>query len=274
MSEDEEIFEEEWEEDETSVLPLDEHPSLLKSAVSHPRIALGGGSLLLSFAVDVAIRFDPFVTVLGLATAVAIGWNGDAVARGMQSLIPGLDQGQVQEDADRFADQLLLDSPLHPDQRPIAKLKRLFRIDESDVVEEAPLPKKGRAKNYQVKDGEEGFTFERIARWLEEGRINDKQFFFLLQRLDTGSAVSDHRNGNGNETQNGRDSASEEAVSPQPSSLRPPGWDAEKIHQIIGAFRATNHLDNSLKALDLSTSQRNRDFAREILKQQGLWKEK
>jgi len=36
----------------------------------------------------------------------------------------------------------------------------------------------------------------------------------------------------------------------------------------------SKHLDNSLQALGLSTAQRNRDFARSILKQQGLWKEK
>ena len=276
MTEDDVIFEEEWEEDETSVVPLDEdeHTSFLTHAMNHPHLTLGGGSLLLSFAVDVAIRFDPFVVVLGLAATVVIGWNGEFLARGMQSLILGADQEQVREDADHFADQLLLDYPMHSDQRPIAKIRRLFRIEEDEVRDVAPPPKRERANNRQTKDEGEGLTFERIATWLEEGRINDKQFFFLLQRLDTESAVSDPRNRNGNEAQNGGEEASLEAVSPPPEPLRPPGWDSEKIHQIIGAFRATNHLDNSLKALDLSTSQRNRDVAREILKQQGLWKEK
>ena len=63
-------------------------------------------------------------------------------------------------------------------------------------------------------------------------------------------------------------------TTPQEGESLPPEWDEEKIQQLVGAYRATNHLDNSLKALGLSTSQRNRDYARELLKQNNLWKDK
>ncbi len=53
-----------------------------------------------------------------------------------------------------------------------------------------------------------------------------------------------------------------------------PGWDQEKFHLLPGAYIALGNIDKSLEALKISTSQRNRDFARERLKQLGLWKEK
>ncbi len=72
--------------------------------------------------------------------------------------------------------------------------------------------------------------------------------------------------------------APEEAVRGQneavtPVSL-PPGWTEEKIALLPGLYRVFEELDSCLKGLEFSTSQRNRDFARDILKQQGLWKEK
>ena len=64
---------------------------LQETAIGHPRIALGGSTLLLSFVVDVAIH-DPFVTVLGLAAAAVIGWKGEDL---MQIFVPDLIKKQL-----------------------------------------------------------------------------------------------------------------------------------------------------------------------------------
>lgn len=68
--------------------------------------------------------------------------------------------------------------------------------------------------------------------------------------------------------------APEAAVSAQMEPLRPLDWDDKKIELLSGFYRVFNSLDKCLQALDLSTSQRNRDFARDMLKKQGLWKDK
>jgi hypothetical protein len=73
-------------------------------------------------------------------------------------------------------------------------------------------------------------------------------------------------------------SASEAAVSGQNSAVTtgrelPPGWDEKKLDMLPGFYLVFNSLDDTLKALQLSTSQKNRDFARNILKQQGVWKD-
>lgn len=280
-SPDEDVEEEDtpdWDEDETALVEVDGHPSPLTYVMDHPHLTLGGGSLLLSFVIDVAVRFDSFAIIVGLGTAAVIGWKGEDLVDGtMKLLVPGSDQAQVQEDADRFASDFLDDYPMHPDQRPISKIRRLFGIDK--VVEALPQKEsdtrnRERAKRSSINQ-EEGLTYARIAEWFEEGRIDDTQFFTLLDRIENPkSAVSRHRNRYRNDDENEAEAASREAVSPQNEPLRPDGWDDEKIHRLTGAFLATNHLDNSLKAIGLSTSQRNRDFARDILKQQGLWKDK
>jgi hypothetical protein len=58
----------------------------------------------------------------------------------------------------------------------------------------------------------------------------------------------------------------------QHEPLRPPEWGDETVKLLIGFFRVLDNLDKSLHALGMSTSQHNRDAARAILKQQGLWK--
>jgi hypothetical protein len=69
-------------------------------------------------------------------------------------------------------------------------------------------------------------------------------------------------------------SASGAAVSGQNTAVTelPSGWDEKKLDMLPGFYIVFNSLDDTLKALQLSTSQKNRDFARNILKQQGVWK--
>jgi DNA segregation ATPase FtsK/SpoIIIE-like protein len=66
---------------------------------------------------------------------------------------------------------------------------------------------------------------------------------------------------------------SEEAVRGQNEAVLPFGWTEKKVDMLPGFYEGLESLDKALKALKLPTSQRNRDFAREILKQQKLWKE-
>jgi hypothetical protein len=69
------------------------------------------------------------------------------------------------------------------------------------------------------------------------------------------------------------EAASEAAVRAQDEAVAyPAGWDHKKVEMLPGFYRVLG-LDKALVALELSTSQRNRDFARSILKQQGVWKE-
>lgn len=76
----------------------------------------------------------------------------------------------------------------------------------------------------------------------------------------------------------GHETASEEAVRGQNEAVTtvtmPDGWTEKKAALVPGLYRVFGDLDDCLKGLEFSTSQKNRDFAREILKQQGLWKEK
>jgi hypothetical protein len=284
------FFDDEQEWDETGVVSQEEDETervsswqnMKLKAINHPHLTLGGGSLVASFVIDVFVRFDPLCVVLGLGAAIAIGWKGDDLMDGtIKLLVPGSDQEQAQEDADRFADQMLEDYPVYADQSAGAKLRRLFHLEEGTIVDALPPKRESIAKKASnkkgnvVETGGEGLTFERIVTWFDEGRIDDVQFFDLLERLDhPKKAVSGNRNGNRNDDENEAEEALEADVSPSMEPLRPPGWDEEKVFQLIGAFLAINHLDNSLKAIGLSTSQRNRDFARETLRQQGLLKEK
>jgi hypothetical protein len=273
---------EDWDwEDETEqeTALLDELPddaslrlqTAMAMAINHPRLSLGTGSLLVSFALDIVVRFDPLVVILGLGAAVTIGFKAEDL---MQAFVPGSDQEQARESADRFADHLLEDYPIHADHSVRAKLRRLFHLEESEVIEAPPRLKGESTKSLPAHNtGGEALTYERICIWLEHHIINDKQFFVLLQRLDEGPKNRDG-NGYGTVDIDEHEEASEEAVSPQNEALRPSGWSEARELQLIGAFLATRHLDNSLKAIGLSTSQRNRDYARGHLKQQGLWEDK
>jgi hypothetical protein len=188
MATDEEFYE----LDEETV-PLEEGgrmQALISHAMYHPRLTFGGGSLLVSLAADIVVRFDPLVTVLGLAAAVAIGWNGDSLARGMRDLIPGANQEQAQEDAYRFAEKLAGDYPVYADQSTGAKLRRLFRMEQGEVVDAPPKPKGDRVKELPSNIGQ-ALTYERICTWFEQCMINDKQFFTLLKRIDNDLAETD-----------------------------------------------------------------------------------
>jgi len=73
---------------------------------------------------------------------------------------------------------------------------------------------------------------------------------------------------------NTAESASEDGVSTDFSAVTPPtGWSQEKIRMLPGFYKGFGNLDRSLEALEISTSPKNREFARETLKRQGLWKE-
>ncbi len=73
-------------------------------------------------------------------------------------------------------------------------------------------------------------------------------------------------------TRNGRKgdtaSAPENAVhaSMEGVTVLPSGWTEEKVIMLQGFYRVLQNIDKCLEALDLSTSQRNRDFARDTLK--------
>jgi hypothetical protein len=69
--------------------------------------------------------------------------------------------------------------------------------------------------------------------------------------------------------------ASQETVSGQNEAVTvvtalPTGWTDEKAQMLPGFYRVFKNLDKCLEALDLSTSQRNRDYAREMLQEKGL----
>ena len=64
--------------------------------------------------------------------------------------------------------------------------------------------------------------------------------------------------------------APEAAVSAFLPPLRPEGWDEEKVKTLPMIYRACNNIDKCLQAMDLSTSQRNRDYARDLLKEEGM----
>lgn len=277
--------EEEWEDDDTALLEEEEPIAegrfqvVIHHAMNRPRLTLGGGSLLLSFAADIAVHFDPLVTILGLGAAVAIAFKGNDLAEGFQKLlVPGSDQEQVTEDASRFAEGWLADYPVYADQSVGAKLRRLFKLEVVDALprKDTPLPKKGTAKKGNanvVSTGGEGLTYERIATWFDEGRIDDVQFFALLDRLDHPSqpVTRNARNDGAKPPLEADVSEQNKAVTPV---TLPPGWAEEDLFVLPRLYRIENNIDKCLTGIGVSTSQDNRRFAREILKEQGLLKEK
>jgi Helicase HerA, central domain len=73
---------------------------------------------------------------------------------------------------------------------------------------------------------------------------------------------------------NGDTSALEEAVSTQNGAVSlPNGWTEKKLEMLPDFYAGFENLDKSLIALKLPTNKINRDFARAMLKNQGLWKE-
>lgn len=82
-------------------------------------------------------------------------------------------------------------------------------------------------------------------------------------------------------TQDGRcdrriedEGAREADVDGQMVDALPPGWTQEHVKMLPFLYKACGNLDTCLTTMEISKYQRNRDFAREILKKQGLWKEK
>ncbi len=111
---------------------------------------------------------------------------------------------------------------------------------------------------------------------------------------ETNEASDDDRYGSGDEApQNGpkladsepchptrndrkgeRETARDGAVRGQNETVLPHGWTKLQVEMLPGFYEGFESLDKALKALKLPTSQRNRDFARDILKKLGLWKGK
>ena len=194
-------WDEEWEDEDTAIQEYEDEAEgqgrlrlVLYHAMNHPRISLGGGSLVLSVVVDVVSRFYPFFIVMGLGVSFGLVITGRDIALGLQRfLLPGSDQDQVAEDAERFADHLLDGYPIYEDQSALAKLRRLFRLEDGKVVDALPqknvrsLPKKQNEKSSNgngVNAESEGLTYERITTWFDEGRIDNVQFLALLDRID------------------------------------------------------------------------------------------
>lgn len=179
-------YDEEW-EDEADTALIEAQPGRLQSVMGHiarhPRLDLTGGTLLLSFGVDIFVRFDPFGVIVGLAATAVVCWkSGDLVQGAMEILVPGSNQDAVREGAEDFADRYLGDYPVYADQSFGAKMRRLFHLEEGEIVDAPPRPK-GSIKELPS-NTDEPLTYERIATWLEHRMINDKQFFVLLKRLD------------------------------------------------------------------------------------------
>jgi hypothetical protein len=73
---------------------------------------------------------------------------------------------------------------------------------------------------------------------------------------------------------NGDEVAPEAGVDGQITNALPPGWTQDHVKMLPFLYKACGNLDTCLITMELSKYPRNRDFAREILKRQGLWKEK
>lgn len=287
-----ELEELEPEEDETALLELEDEEETpgrwqmvwamaTDITTSHPRLSCGGGSLAISIAIDVVVHFDPFVSILGLVSAAVIGWKGEDV---LQLFAPSADP----EEAHRVVSQVF-DYPTYRDQSVQAKIMRLFRQGPDSLYELAepeeeeqqpvrqvrplpPLQRTGEVKRLppgNTAGAGQGLTHERIIAWFERGTIDDQQLVRLLDHIEKRSQTV---------TRNGRNAqpktAPEDAVSPQnandtPVTL-PPGWVEKHLLALPYLYEIENNIDTCLKGMKLSTSQDNRRFAREILKQQGL----
>lgn len=265
-------------EDDTELLDeegYDEKPradrlQILKQiTVSHPRLFVLGSSLATSLVIDLFTRFDPLFTILGLGGAIALGAKGEDI---LTTFIPGADP----EEADRVANQLLPDDyPIYVNQSPVAKFKRLIGHGDYRTVEEPAqniraLPRNREVKKSPVVAGQQdSLSFDKIIDWFERGVIDDTQLIRLLEHLTKSYGSG---SGNGNDVIDEHEAASEEVGSTQIESLRPPDWSEETEHRLIGAYLALGAQSKSIIAIGLADGQRNRDYARVVLKRNGFLK--
>lgn len=200
--------------------------------MQHPRFALGGGSLFVSFAVDCFFRFDLMIVAMGVGAVTIIAWKADDLIEGaIHLLAPGSDQEQTREIASHIADHALADYPVYTDQSIGAKLRRLIGLGDREVVEgeaeepgsSLPAPKRALPPKREVvaqsrediqhyKEGRETVLVERAMNLLEDGIINDKQFFVLLDRIDSRVPLS--RSGESGERVKGPERPGESGESP------------------------------------------------------------
>ena len=75
---------------------------------------------------------------------------------------------------------------------------------------------------------------------------------------------------NGYDRNDGSELAPERATEAAVSMLRPEDWDQEKEETLMLLYKMNSNIDKCLTGMNLSTSQRNRDYARELLKKEGL----
>lgn len=209
--------------------------TVLHGCMNHPRMSFGGGSFFLSIAADLVFRLDPLWVFAGLGASVIIAVKGDDLAVGFQKwLLPGSDQEQVAEDAERFADHLLEGYPVYEDQSALAKLKRLFLFEKGKVVDALPQQKALPAKksagvknlNGNETSEENGLTVNLICAWFNDGRINDTQFFALLDRVTDPTLSPKSENGESvkrlaRPSETGESPVKSHDVSPELSPLSP-----------------------------------------------------
>lgn len=284
--------EEYYEEDETALMEMEDETetpgrwqALKLIATDHPRISFGGGTFVLSIAVDIFVRFDPLVSILGLSAAVIACVKGEDL---LELFIPAADP----EDAHRVVNQVF-DYPMYKDQSARAKIMRVFRQgpdslyelaepseyeEEQQPVRRQPrqLPPLQKVKKLPPPSNAGGagqdLAYERITDLFLSGKIDDERFLALIDRIENGTQIA---------TRSARSAepkaATEADVEPQkaapPPAALPPGWTQEKMDLIPGLYRALGNLDKALDGIEVSRYPRNRDFARDILKQQGIWRD-
>jgi hypothetical protein len=75
---------------------------------------------------------------------------------------------------------------------------------------------------------------------------------------------------------NGTETAPENDVRGQSAAyvdVAPEGWTLRHTETLPGIYEVVESIDKSLRALKLSTTPKNREYAKMLLKQQGLWKD-
>ena len=150
-----------------------------------------------------------------------------------------------------------------------------------------------------VSASSETLSVDTLVGWLTTGRINSEQFLRLMDKV-SGRVTDELEDSNVTVTsfsatpQTSPKNAEFEDVTvtspardgvPEPALeqggagqngdvILPASWTKMKLDMLPGFYRVLGNLDKSLEAVEISVTQRNRDFARDVLKQQGLWKEK
>lgn len=237
-------------------------------AVNHPRILVGSLSSLLGIGADIAYH-EPLWVLFGLGIAAVLGLTSDQ-AKTLRLIALGADHDASETITD-LSNSLLGEPP--EDQSLRAKFARLFQRKEV----ETPLPQKRVVRNLPGSSAtrEEALTYDRIISWFEQDVIDDVQLIRLLdhlarieKRLERDRDAHAHADIVEHE-------AAPEANGPangEPS--RPPGWDEEKEQWLIGAYMTNGNYCKCLEIIGFSDTQRNRDYARDILKKKGLLKGK